>query len=447
MREVLRIPAVFASRFSDPVMLLHTELLDHVSSILNLAALRIERKGVDLEEMNAEQASGDFWNPESPFVSRLRPYNVKNGVLEIPVKGALLAEFPYQFGAWATGYEYIRQAVMRGAEDANVRSIAFMVDSPGGHAAECFEASKFIRATLAKSKKPSASYCALACSGAFAIAICADKVLATDSAEVGAVGVIVTHFEYSEALAQAGVKPTIITAGKGKGDGNSLTPLSEDAKARMQERANFFYGKFTKHVATSRDLSVDAVVKAGAYTYYSQDALDVGYADQIVETLSVGYEDVGIAGTDEDEDEDGDTTMSKTETSTFTQADIDNARAEGASAERQRLSEIMSLPEAAGREKVAMNFATKTDMAPAAVADMLKDVPAVATQPAPAAEVKGKDGKVEDDKKFDEAMSKTQNPEVKPGAAKPDERTQRLAGPRAAIAALAKHKGAAPTKK
>lgn len=439
--HVFKVPSLLASRFSDPVMLLHPAMLAQASSMLSLVAARAERKEWALDE---RAAGDDFWNPDEPYLARLRPYEVRDGVLQVPVKGVLLADFPYAVGSWATGFEYIRQCVARGAADANVRGFSFNVDSPGGHAAECFEAAKFVSSTLAASKKPSVALCTLACSAAFATAICADTVIITDSAEVGSVGVIVTHIEYSKALADAGIKPTIISAGEGKGDGNPLVPLSKEAKARMQDRVDFFYAKFTSHVASARDLSVDAVVKAGAYTYYSKAALDVGFADKIVESLSVGYDDLGPTGDEEDED-DGDTgdidmtkqTEDKTEAKGFTQADLDAARAEGAKTERSRLTAIMALPEAKGREKSALNFAVKTDMEASAVADMLKDIPAEKAE-APKTEEKPAKTTAKEDAKFDEAMSKTENPGVSPEGGKEPPRTQ---GALDAVSALAARSG------
>ena len=80
------------------------------------------------EHMNA---SDDFWD-EDVWYAYYRPYTVENGVLNIPVAGVLLNNFPYQLGRWATGYAYIEAAVQRGLDDPEVMGILFVEDSPGG---------------------------------------------------------------------------------------------------------------------------------------------------------------------------------------------------------------------------------------------------------------------------------------------------------------------------
>ena len=94
----------------------------------------------------------EFWPRSDDWRAAYRPYNVKNGVLQIPVMGVLLNRFPWQLGRWATGYTYIEKALQRGLADGNVRGIAFIHDSPGGEVAGCFELGDKI--FQARGKKP-----------------------------------------------------------------------------------------------------------------------------------------------------------------------------------------------------------------------------------------------------------------------------------------------------
>jgi hypothetical protein len=74
--------------------------------------------------------SSSFW-PDDPdsYLAMIRPYQVNDdGILTIPVQGVLLSNFPYSF-QWATGYDYILQAMIRGMADYAVRGIALAVNS------------------------------------------------------------------------------------------------------------------------------------------------------------------------------------------------------------------------------------------------------------------------------------------------------------------------------
>jgi len=81
----------------------------------------------------------NFWPKADSWMAQFRPYKVKDGILTIPVKGVLVANFPYTFFGWVTGYEYIAKAWERGMGDPEVRGIALDVNSPGGDVSKNFD--------------------------------------------------------------------------------------------------------------------------------------------------------------------------------------------------------------------------------------------------------------------------------------------------------------------
>ena len=88
--------------------------------------------------------------------------------------------------------------------------------------------------------------------------------VATDIAFLAAVGinVVVVHGggkAINRAMDEAGVKTTLISAGKFKVEGNPYTPLDEEAQAFMQSRVDDYYGAFTKAVARGRGVPVSQV--------------------------------------------------------------------------------------------------------------------------------------------------------------------------------------------
>ncbi|MGI9503233.1 MAG: S49 family peptidase, partial [Geminicoccaceae bacterium] len=165
-----------------------------------------------------------FWPTPGDWMARYRPYNVIDGVLQIPVMGALINRMGYQIGRYATGYSYIERAFERGLADSMVKGIAFVIDSPGGEAAGNFELVDKLYA--GRGQKPMAAFVAdMAFSGGYSIATAAPTINITRSGATGSVGVVTMHVDVSEALSQAGIKVTFIKAGAHKVDGNSYEPL------------------------------------------------------------------------------------------------------------------------------------------------------------------------------------------------------------------------------
>lgn len=348
-----------------------------------------------------DEDEDDFWPDDDDWLSYFRPYVVKDGILQIPVQGMLLHKFPYNFGRWATGYQYIERALARGLADPDVRGIALVIDSPGGMVAGCFECADKIYE--ARGEKPIKAYASdSAYSAAYMIASSADNITVTRSGGVGSIGVVTAHVEYEKMLEKMGIKVTFVYAGKHKIDGNVYEGLSETAKKRMQGRINKMYAAFTGSVARNRDMDEDDVRATEALTYDAEEGIEIGLSDKI------GALDEELALFASEFHEDGDDEMSTqpnvtgkkpgtgNENATHTQADVDAARAEGvtegtaagtaagATAERARISAILGSEEAQARPKAAMNVAMKTAMSVEDAAKFLKDMPEEkAAAPAP----------------------------------------------------------------
>ena len=76
---------------------------------------------------------------------------------------------------------------------------------------------------------------------------------------MGSIGVWQAHEDWSKAMDEAGVKTTLISAGKYKVEGNPYQPLDADAQGFMQSRVDDYYNSFVKAVAKGRGISVSAV--------------------------------------------------------------------------------------------------------------------------------------------------------------------------------------------
>lgn len=345
-------------------------------------------------------SNDDYWPEANTWEARYKPYNVVNGVLQIPVMGALVNRMGYQIGRYATGYTYIERAFERGMEDANVKGIAFIVDSPGGEAAGNFELTDKLYA--ARGKKPIRAFVAdMAYSGGFSIATAADDVVVTRSGGTGSVGVVTMHVDMSGLLSQWGLKVTFIKAGKFKVDGNRFEGLSDSARERIQGRIDKIYGVFVSTVARNRAMSEDAVRKTEALTYDADESVEVGFATRI------GAFDEEVASFEmEVAQQTGEVPMTKTDDTTVPKADHDAAVAaatqagveQGANAERERFGAVMSSDHYVGREAQAQKMLKDTSLSAEDIVSVLETGPKADVQ-AP----EGGDGNGDGDPKADGA--------------------------------------------
>ena len=148
----------------------------------------------------------------------------------------------------------LRQAL----KDESVSQILIDIDSPGGSVYGVAELADEI--ISARAQKPVIAIAnSLAASAAYWIGACASEFYVTPGGEVGSIGVWQAHQDYSKAMDEAGVKTTLISAGKFKVEGNPYTPLDEDAQAFMQSRVDDYYAAFTKAVAKGRGVSIAQV--------------------------------------------------------------------------------------------------------------------------------------------------------------------------------------------
>ena len=342
---------------------------------------------VSAEFAKIEASNDDFWFSPDDYRSYFRPYKVKDGILHVPVKGVLLNNFPYAYGAYATGYEYIWEAVKRGMDDSDVKGIALVIDSGGGLVSGNFALVDKIFAL--RGRKPIQSFaCEHAYSAAYSVASVGDSITVARTGGVGSVGVVVIHMEYSEMLANAGYKTTIIRSKPGKMEGNAYEILSKDAQERIQARVDEFHNQFVAIVARNRGMSEPAVDKTNALTFMAQEAIENGLAD-VIGTFDDAITAFVATINSEGEDEMADN---------ITQAQIDvqvatavaaataTAKAEGvtegiltgAAAERTRFAAIVGSDTAKTRPSAAIKLATNEKLSAldaGAINDLLADMP------------------------------------------------------------------------
>lgn len=169
-----------------------------------------------------------------------------------------VATYNIDYPPYAFSTMKLEQDVRSLANDPTIETIALIVDSPGGMVTGTPEAGDAIYAA-AKRKKVVAIVNPLCASAAYWLASQAHEIISVKSGDCGSLGVYMVHTDCSERNAQAGVKFTYVFAGKHKIEGNSDSPLSEDAREYYQSETDAIYRDFVKAVARGRNVSVAKV--------------------------------------------------------------------------------------------------------------------------------------------------------------------------------------------
>ena len=161
-------------------------------------------------------------------------------------------------GAGTASTQQFSNLLRAALQDETVSQILIDIDSPGGSVYGVAELADEI--VSVRAQKPVVAIAnSLAASAAYWIGCSASEFYVTPGGEVGSIGVWQAHQDYSKAMDEAGVKTTLISAGKFKVEGNPYAPLDEEAQGFMQSRVDDYYAAFTKAVAKGRGVPISQV--------------------------------------------------------------------------------------------------------------------------------------------------------------------------------------------
>lgn len=225
-----------------------------------------------------QAASGSSWEDELPPLLA-----VSDGVGTLAIEGPLVAGsagFWRMFGV--LGYEDIANALVEGLSNPDVQSFVLSINSGGGDVSGVQDLADLI-IQVDKLKPVVTHTSGMMASAAYWLGSSARKLFATQTSESGSIGVISVHMERSRMMENKGVKVTIIRAGKYKALANPYEPLSDDAKAEIQAKADQLYTMFLGHVAERRGMSyqvADEKIGQGR-TFLGQKAAEVGLVDSV----------------------------------------------------------------------------------------------------------------------------------------------------------------------
>ena len=167
-------------------------------------------------------------------------------------------------------------------DDPSVSAIVIDADTPGGSVYGVPEAADEIFAS--RGAKPIVAVVNPSCAsaGLWITAQCS-RVVCTPSGDYGSLGVFVVHEDWSKANEQMGYKPTYISFGEYKTEGNPDEPLADETRAYLQQQVDKVGKSFITAVARGRGVEFAKVrdTYGKGRMIMAGDALKIGMVDEI----------------------------------------------------------------------------------------------------------------------------------------------------------------------
>ena len=183
-----------------------------------------------------------------------REYKVIRGLAIVPV-GGVIAKYSRMVNGSSqprgTSVETLRRQIEGALADSDVTSIFLQVESPGGNIAGLADLADLI--FEGRRSKPVTAYADdMAASAAYWLGAQADQFLASQSAEVGSIGVYSIYVDTSRALENKGVRVIPVASGAHKTTGYPGTQISEAQLEPIRTVIDQHYEMFVRAVLRGR---------------------------------------------------------------------------------------------------------------------------------------------------------------------------------------------------
>jgi signal peptide peptidase SppA len=208
---------------------------------------------------------------------------VKGNIAIIPVRGFISNHASiWSMIGLESASEVIASQVQEAMNDTSIGAVVLDIDSPGGTVYGLSSASEKIFSV--RTKKPLIAMAnGLMASAAYFLGSAADEIVADPDAEVGSIGSVMVHVDYTEYLEKEGIKATVIRSDEKKFRGSPYEALDDDTKKEFQETVNRYASMFISKVSEHRGVSEsDVRAKFGKGGVLSPlEAKNVGMIDRI----------------------------------------------------------------------------------------------------------------------------------------------------------------------
>lgn len=263
----------------------------------------------------------------------------ESGISVVSVLGPTRASY------WFAGtYSRLRATLESLMNNDDVKCVVLDINSPGGDVNGLFECCDYV--SKAKDIKPIyAHVTGMCCSAAYAIAASCTEISATDTSEIGSVGVYAEAWDDEEWMKKNGILARIFRSKNAEKKNQS--PFSEEGAKDLQEKLDYYEDCFYTALSKGRAMDKERCVEDFGHgaVFMASDALSRNMIDSIV-----SYDELinKLASSENKEEVEGDdmdfTTMTAEERTSAFQALVQ--------AEPSLLAEVEEKAKKAERERI-----------------------------------------------------------------------------------------------
>lgn len=179
-----------------------------------------------------------------------------------------------------TSANYVISAIKEAEADDSIKAILIEIDSYGGSPVAAYEINQAIHKYT--TKPVVAMVRSAATSGAYLVAVAADKIFATPYSDIGGIGVTMSYVDYARQNEREGINYNSLSTGKYKDYGDYDKPLTREERALIMRDLEIIHEDLIKIVASDRNLDIEKVRElADGSSLMGQMAKDNGLIDEI----------------------------------------------------------------------------------------------------------------------------------------------------------------------
>lgn len=162
-------------------------------------------------------------------------------------------------------------------------AVAFVINSPGGSAAQSSLIAARIRRLAEEKGVPTHAFVEdVAASGGYWLACAADNIWVDASSIVGSIGVIFASFGFPELMARQGVERRVVTAGRSKSFADPFLPQKPEDVDRLRALQTPIHEAFIAHVKDRRGARLNAEADLfNADVWVGHQAVGLGLVDGV----------------------------------------------------------------------------------------------------------------------------------------------------------------------
>ena len=228
-----------------------------------------------------------------PFEERILKSGSDDKILVVEILGPITTTAVRDFIPRQGTLERLDGVIEKAKKDKNIKGLILKIDSPGGSVT----ASDLVFSQI-KEFKEAQKIPVVACitgqgtSGAYMVALSADRIVALPSAVVGNVGVLLPSISLEGLMDKLGIRNQTLTSGKFKDTGNPLRDMTPEDKAILEGIVKEFQQDFLTKVKEQRPVTAEdlAIIEDGrvmsATSGMKVHLIDqVGYYEDALKTM------------------------------------------------------------------------------------------------------------------------------------------------------------------